>query len=129
MINRKVFFNEAYVFVEEDTLPILEFSLTYADDTIVDLTGATVLLKIISPTEEVLNEGHQECIVTDGANGKCQYVFEEDDLQIGVNLAELKIEFTTFIWTSYEMFNFIVRPKIGEINYAGTLNPLDIRTW
>ena len=73
-------------YVENDTLPSLQGTITEDDGTAVDLTGCSVALHIKYDTPLI-----KTASITDAANGKWLVEWEPGDLQEGKWLYEIQV--------------------------------------
>ena len=78
-----------------DNLVNLDFTVTDADDAVVNLTGATVKFKMSLPEATTLKV-NGACQIINAAAGTCRYQLTSADLDTtGAYLAELEVTFST----------------------------------
>lgn len=105
--------------VKGDTRPTLEFTVKDASGTVINITGATGIFRIRRKhlSAALLSRA---IAVTDGPNGKCQFVWQTTDWDTGkldaAGLYEGELEITFgagAIGTAYDLYDIIVRDQVG----------------
>lgn len=100
---------------QNDTAPVMPFSVERSDGTIPDLAGATVDFIMQAPSGTVTNTGHTACTVTDIAGGLGYYDFQTDDLaEDGDYTCDLQITYANSkIETGLKPIEINARPEAG----------------
>ncbi len=101
--------------VQNDDYPYFKFAVKQSDGTAYDLSSCTVKFpyRIKSGDGTVINNGHTTCTITDAANGKVEYRWDNHSPGSPEDLAtageyEGELEITTAAGKTVT-----IRPKIG----------------
>lgn len=87
-------------YTEDDQGFDLNFTVQNADETVFNLTGATVVFKMALPGSAV-SKISEECTLVVPASGTCKYTVQTGDLDTpGIYNAELQITIGTVIVTA-----------------------------
>lgn len=96
-------------FVQNDDWPPFKFAIKKSDGTAYNLTSCTVKFPYtLVGTTTVVNTGHTTCSITDAANGKVQYNWDNHSPLTPLDLAkpgiyEGELEITTAAGNTYTL--------------------------
>lgn len=97
--------------VRGDNLPYIKLSLKNADETPLDVSDATVVVKFRAEGSDATLSVLSCAFVTDGTDGLVSFNFPGNTLDVpaGLYQGEIEIDFAGQIQTVYNLLKFLVR--------------------